>query len=617
MKTFDPMQQEMNAKLNFMANKASAKETIRTIDDVRKATDGIGLSAQLAEIKYERLLNQVEKMRDVSAKLSNIGNFVGAPLISYAKQYLDSVGYTTIASQKWMDANKKIEDSYLRIGKIAAETLVPLLEKAADLAEKVSKFAEENPEIVEGALKISLALMAASKALGVAANLKLFMGGKVAPALTGAKTAIGGFLGTAAGAGAATMVGGVAGGILGYNALAKALEWEKAGTIMGKTLTVLSFQAGKLFGPEVAAKWGLAVGRLTNQIEEATDATNKMGDQLKFTDNQMNLFMNYKDEEAQALTTYNKQRLDMITNFNSAMTSLEQNYQTQRANIVKSYYENERKIEQDYYKQRTQQARAYNLDVQRSEEDHQKEIRRMQEDHNRDMRGYAEDRDALGMVRAQRDYEIQRSRVEEDYGKMMARQHEDYARQLVEQEVNFIEQRKQRLEEFQIQLKEAKQQYDEQRKLMRQEHRKNLRDLQQQYNDERKQRRDNLIVALQEELNIKRAFNQAWIKELQAMLKYAKTVLPTPGSKEVGGYVSDGLYRLHNDEFVLNKQTTQALESMIGGNLTQQNVLRSIGGSGKNISIEANISVGSNPLAEFKLAMQRIAREELLSALGG
>ena len=82
-------------------------------------------------------------------------------------------------------------------------------------------------------------------------------------------------------------------------------------------------------------------------------------------------------------------------------------------------------------------------------------------------------------------------------------------------------------------------------------------------------------------------------------------------SHQAGGYQQNtGMALMHAGEFVANADTTRALERLVGGQLTQNNLLGAAGsGGGKQISISVNQSFSgqeSNPAAYQAIVYQTI-----------
>ena len=119
---------------------------------------------------------------------------------------------------------------------------------------------------------------------------------------------------------------------------------------------------------------------------------------------------------------------------------------------------------------------------------------------------------------------------------------------------------------------------------------------------------------------------EAWLRSYRAALGGGTSLSGATGTsggfpvRDSGGYADRGIYRLAWDrarEFVLSGQTTQAAEKIIGGNLTQDNLMRALSmGSARNINYVDNRRMERALGKDDRAAFQRAAEEALLFALG-
>jgi len=85
---------------------------------------------------------------------AGIAGFTAITLL--AKKYIDSTEESNEITKRWAASSERVSASQMRIGKIAAEAVLPLYEKLADIAEKTADFAEKNPGVLEAGLKASI-----------------------------------------------------------------------------------------------------------------------------------------------------------------------------------------------------------------------------------------------------------------------------------------------------------------------------------------------------------------------------------------------------------------------------------------------------------------------------
>mgnify|MGYP000701333434 FL=1 len=141
-----------------------------------------------------------------------------------------------------------------------------------------------------------------------------------------------------------------------------------------------------------------------------------------------------------------------------------------------------------------------------------------------------------------------------------------------------------------------------------------LRDLQTSANRDREERRNQFITQLKDlgvvfgsERATKAQYYNAMLADAQRFIQSYRTILnggkvsatassgststtPPVGSniflpgRAEGGYVSKGIYKMAEDgnpEFVLKGSSTRLAEKMVGGKLTQQNVMSAMQGGGR------------------------------------
>lgn len=340
----------------------------------------------------------------------------------------------------------------------------------------------------------------------------------------------------------------------------------------------------------------------------------------------LELYADYQtalQERKAAEARHEQERTDLVNEQGAARTALTARYEASRTDILAQYAEqalkttatfvkNEARIEQDYYNQRQQAAQRYGTEVARMEADHQKEMRRMLEDHEIRTGDLVASRDALGLVKAQREYELNRQRAEEDYQTQAARRSQDYAIQLRDMEANFARQRARRLQDYQEQQAEREAdkaarlaKLEEQRKQELAEFDKNAKErLEVLEENQRKEMetlkrnenaRERLLTAIavngmtQTQYQAQRLFQQfntdfnKWLASRSATYgAYGGQVgPPKPPGYANGGYVnSPGVYGLaeRGTEYVMNNFTTRAAERLMGQRLTQENILQALAG---------------------------------------
>jgi hypothetical protein len=288
----------------------TSEQTNRTIREQAE------LTAKIAEKHAENVAKAMQKWRqgaqilaDTSQTLAGIGAIITGSILQSINAYVQNANKADSVSRRWLASTASIAESNQRIGRVAAQTVLPVLEKAADVAEKAARFAERNPQVISAALKIGTAItvlgavgMAVSRGIRIytdvaelashlvaaklqkeAAAQQLAAAGIQAKA-TGARvggmalTGAGGV--TAASLGAAvtplTVLGGLGAGIAGYEALARSNFGQKIGleaNASAKGLSILAYGLGTLVGKgDEAFK---AVAQWTGVMEKATQTAQR------------------------------------------------------------------------------------------------------------------------------------------------------------------------------------------------------------------------------------------------------------------------------------------------------------------------------------------------------
>lgn len=498
---------------------AEAIKTRKAIADaLAQGKDATKLKADLAQ--YEEAMRLIglqavavkQKIRDafsqdlkrVGADLQNIGRqmaMIGvgglAALGGLAAKYISERPLDEV-SIRWLQSQKDIEQSFIRIGAVAANELLPVVEKLADLSEDLAGFVEKNPEVMKALIGIFGAMAAGNTLLQGAGSLMQF-GGKVSQYAPGVGAAGAGALagvpgaatlggGAAAGAGAlgvygaAVAIGALIGKEIG-NAIQAVQGKEKSGwgdiaqTTRQASFAVSPFtlaSAGaKALGFDEAAEslksFSLQINGLGDAAENAGSKVAQAGQNAfndGFAQQNVQMWIDHNKQLAQALESYEERkaeieengaarRLDIIQQFGEQAAQAESRYSQARADAIARFIQAERDTEADYYRSRLKAAASYGVAVQRAEQDHQRNMQKLQRDHQRRMTGLIDDRDAFGIVREKERYADARDEAEDSYRVQAARRSEDFARQIAEMDDNYRNQRNRRLRDFQQQQEEA------------------------------------------------------------------------------------------------------------------------------------------------------------------
>lgn len=200
---------------------------------MKKEAAAINRLASLRSKEIKELKERAQWIEKGSKAVFAVGIAGITSITLLAKKYIDSTEESNEITKAWAASTQKVSDAQMRIGKIAAEAVLPIYEKLADLAGKTADFVEKHPGVLEAGLKASIVAaglggigllvskgitlyadikmiavgdmqLVAAKLMSDAANKQLAAatGGKVNPFATGAGAA------TTAAGGGATVAGG-------------------------------------------------------------------------------------------------------------------------------------------------------------------------------------------------------------------------------------------------------------------------------------------------------------------------------------------------------------------------------------------------------------------------
>lgn len=160
--------------------KAANQELSRVRDGVKEMTMALeksGLSPEVSRAAAEELraqqiqmrkeftearLNSMQsvRLREVGMTLFATGASITAPMIASATQYAQKYRDLTPEANRFTDAQDKQTVASDRLGRTITSVVTPAMEQLADLMERVSIFAQNNPGLVDAAFKTGLSIAA-------------------------------------------------------------------------------------------------------------------------------------------------------------------------------------------------------------------------------------------------------------------------------------------------------------------------------------------------------------------------------------------------------------------------------------------------------------------------
>lgn len=499
-----------------------------------------------------------------------------------------------------------------------------------------------------------------------------FLAGVTGQKLTsagGTGSAIGSTLGTVTLMATSVIIGAEVGLALG-NAISKALygkdykkqdfgdiasTYYKYATIPGIALAQQLNEVGALSDESAhkiakfttgVADWLSSTGKAENALDGLTDglddlsaSTEAAKDELEAID----IMGKLEKENLEAERKYNDARAEIIQDSSESISKATEKLAEASNRIKTTLISNlskidtnfataNKKAETDYQQSRAEIIRDSNEEILQIQRDAKEELRKLEEDFTLQSEELVNARDALGLVKAQREFERNKKEIEQNSEKEIAERKRQTQIQISDLRRNFLADRAERLAKYRQDILDAKAQAAQELLDAQKAHAQKLQEiarqraaelseLQRSYNEERRNRiiaAYNAIKDLSNAQNAERIMRQRYYSVILAdattfMSKYATALQPRTGSgtltvptRHSGGYTDDGLYRMKRREFVLSPSSTAAAESLIGSNLSQQILLSALAGGG-NRSLTLNDSRrfdSSLPLAERRAIEQ-------------
>lgn len=417
------------------------EETARTAkimgDALEKSLKQAGQQADQAKQRMQQLAEASEKFSSVSVGIAAAGTAIAGPFVLAANSYIQSAGKSEATSRRWLAATDDLARSQMRIGRVAAQTIVPVLEQVADLAEKAAEFAEKHPDAVKAALGVGGALVgvgalgaALGKGVKMYADARTLLGyaqqtlaGKLMNQAADKQLAAAGVMGKAGlgkfGAGlglAGSVVGGLALGVgvneafagsrFDFGKIGESVAAAIAGPIglaiqasgirgnstelgfesLSKYATVGAYGLGSLFGQETASEWGKAVADLTGALDDLDQSAQDTEQSVNSLDNALNKgqildsFIAFTKESERAERDYEKNRAEIVKQFGEQRVELERSYEQQRATAVAQFEKQQAADAADFAEQQADEKQDFLKEEARIEADYQRNRKKLIED---------------------------------------------------------------------------------------------------------------------------------------------------------------------------------------------------------------------------------------------
>lgn len=469
-----------------------------------------------AQLKAEaaQLRQNAETIQRYSQGFLIAGGAITGGFIAAATRYIATADKSDKITKQWLATSEKLNQAQQRIGKSAAQVLLPIYEKLGNILDRISRVAETNPKALEAIFGTGVGLtlvgvlgMAVSRGIRMVADVKMLFASnqqliagqlmskaakdQLAAAGLFQKFSLKGLLGKAGlltAGGGATLAGGLLAGVLGVvgGAAINDLITKKTGkgATTAQFATVGAFNLGtnvfsplaQRFGnmsPEEAqrktAVFTALIGKLTGALDESspllqkvTASLQQMNDELSDSEKALRewqredkrLVEEANQERLRITEEYNRRekalRMNLVMQLNQA--SAEMNYQS--GELLRSFNEANQKAEADYQQARAEIIADSSEQIQDIERDHQRNMEQMVKEHNQRSAELIAARDALGYVKEQRRFADAQREAERQVSEAIAREQEETAKRLEELSIRHREEAREREKAYEDQRRE-------------------------------------------------------------------------------------------------------------------------------------------------------------------
>jgi hypothetical protein len=588
---------------------------------LQQTTAGVNSTTTALANQEQQLRRNRTELRELGQVFTAIG-LAGAaiyvPAIAASQEYLKSAEQNEALSRQWLADTDKIKQSTIDIGRVVTEGLLPGYNDIAGIARSGANFAQQNPGVIQAAVTIGGALVA------IGAGGKIFV--EVSRAVTDIQLIVnGGMLAAAkiqAGA-ASTMLaaaniqaGGAAAGdvgeaaVVGAGGTAGLAGLAAAGT--AAILPIAAVTAGVVILANAAKQvdaHSQAFANIDNFINGLIDPTHpKVGPNTSSATtgaNNSGALPNVENTEAiryyanlnqpkapdmGALTQaqINTQGLADYKSEQDALAAAQKTYDTDSIAENKRYYDTQAselaahnltdlQDEQDFETQKAQKIRDFNQSELDQLQTYQNSMADLSQSHQDRLRDLTKNHDVLGIESENTSYSEQKAQKERDFNEADQARRTAFSQQQSDEQKNYDLSKKRRDDAFDLQQKQEADQHTAAMQTLKQ----NLAD-----------QRQLEINAFQSQMNallgISNVTQAALIKGFDQFMSemgysgYGQTP-PGGGSKNpvsqpqaAGGYAYPGHYYQRGEqgvEYVMDAPTTKYAQSIVGGRLTQQNLI--------------------------------------------
>lgn len=509
----------------FKAGMATAALYERSLADIEKQTAAL-------QREWWRAQRVLRATQFAFRQTTIVGTAMFAPLIALAVKYNKEITKTHEVlprlTAEWNSASRGLQQSAMRIGRVTTELLLPYLQDVEDIANRVSRFAERHPGIIEAAMKTGIAVATVgvlgtlvTKGVQMIVDVKFVLAsaqnllaaqtmlraaeinaGVAASNLgqAGAKSTLSKIGGAVAG-GAATAgkYGGAVVGQIGLSlAYAKVFDTlyegvSKLGPLakLGEAATFVLERLVSQFVPFITQI--RVLGNVIEFVKERLQGVQEAGpsgergtkgvrdlsagiEKLKKESEGAIIMLELQRDLVKMATEYEKDRLEVIRDGANEALQIQRRYvdavskalRTMNDNIADltaDFIKDSRRAEEDHLRGRLDIIRDSGEQIVKAEKDLQEKLRKLQFDHLQRVDELERERDALGLVKEQRRYDFERAELLREGNDRIAQIRAEVAERLREYDREFAIARQRRQEDYLERVQEERDRYEEAKKV--------------------------------------------------------------------------------------------------------------------------------------------------------
>lgn len=624
--------------LSMGLDEASARKAIDSIRAIERETEQ-------AQKKVEQLAKaNAFYLRDIGEKLSRVGQFAGRmgdsllnPLARASQIFLSTASRSDPLVARWNNEMAEIQDAWLRIGRVATQELLPLLEKTADFADRLADFVEAHPELVKAAINAGISMKIIGGGLEALGNLAMIAGtlkslglGGAGGFLAKAGSAAGGFLMGTGGA----VLGGFGAGVAGYNAIAEARGLQSAGEIAKKSIAILTYGFYKAGFASLDATKG--VFAWANGVQRSGQAASSAASSVSNYAAAVELSRRYSADKANIESSYQTKIQSLYRQHSAAMSQISSQLSSALASIEANYQAAQLQAQAQFQQQYASIVQQGQQQIQQIISDSHERLQEMERDHAQRVEELTNARDALGLAQENRRHQQEVAEEKRRAAEAIRQAKQQTQMQLQQLQQQYALEQAERERQYELEKQQAQQAASDQMAAEQQNYNLQLAELQAAKQEELKrlqwsyaEQLRQLGFRFQSERNLAAQWHAVMLTDMNAFWQnYAAQMqaglnsLPTAEGRALGGYAGPGLYRLGETgrEFVLNAETTRAAENLLGGALTQRRILGGMTANNKAVYLYQDIRFngGAAPdRAQIRTFMRQVAEQTFAEALNG